>query len=485
MAQIRPLLDIRLAVISTIFLDILALFSQARAQAPLHTQCNDFNSTAAINLTDGVDRTVANNVAVALNFERSNWATGSVNQDPFYDVPSNASNATAGSLLKLQAHTNTSLFTLPPTTALSRFLFQTKDTNGSALPASAYILWPYSPRRLADGNYPVIAWGHGTSGAFGECAPSHIRNLWYQFTTPFTLALQGYVVVAPDYLGLGVTQDAEGNPISHPYLASSSHANDLFYSVEAAQSAFPTLSKQFITMGHSQGGIAAWGAAQRQAITPVQGYLGSISASPVGNLLELIEAGGTPDAGTGFADLLVTGLQAIFPDFSLNDSLTTLGIQRLQLERDVQGCQSVKSALWSSTEALVKDYWWRNQYFDSFIASDSIGGKPIVGPMLVLNGDADTASMLPFVRSAVEQTCKLHPDSQIELQVYEGVDHVPTMYAAQRSWLAWIEDRFAGENVTTNGCRQMTNFTSAMDYEFSQHEPNWYVEYATEAYETA
>ena len=255
------------------------------AQEPLTAKCNDFNSSVTIPSRPRVNSSLASDVTVALNFERSNWATGSVTEDLFYRVPSNASNATAGSLLKLQASTNSSLFTIPPTTALSRFLFQTIDFNGSAQPASAYVLWPYTPRRLADGTFPVVAFAHGTSGGFGEGAPSHIRNLWYHFIAPFILALQGYVVVAADYLGLGVTKDYTGKPISHPYLASTSHANDLFYAVQAAQAAqaaFPKLSKNFVVFGHSQGGVAAWGAAQRQAVIPVQGYLGSIAASPVG-----------------------------------------------------------------------------------------------------------------------------------------------------------------------------------------------------------
>ncbi|KAL9626669.1 MAG: hypothetical protein Q9204_007125, partial [Flavoplaca sp. TL-2023a] len=130
------------------------------AQGPLTAKCNDFNSSVTISPRPGVNSSLASDVTVALNFERSNWATGSVAEDVFYQVPSNASNATAGSLLKLQANTNTSLFTIPPTTALSRFLFQTIDFNGSAQPASAYILWPYTPRRIADGTFPVVAFAH-------------------------------------------------------------------------------------------------------------------------------------------------------------------------------------------------------------------------------------------------------------------------------------------------------------------------------------
>ena len=237
------------------------------------------------NITD----VTANNIEVGLNFERSNWANGSVADEPFYRVPRNASGTVPGSLLKVQMNANTSSYTIPPNTALSRILYQSRSLNGSAVPNSAYILWPYSPRVEADGN-PIVGWAHGTSGGFGDCAPSHIRNLWYQFSAPHTLALQGYVVVAPDYVGLGVDHDANDNYIRHPYFANPAAANDLIYAVQAAQTAFPGLSKRFVTMGHSQGGGAAWAVAQRQTTEPVEGYLGTIAGSPVTSVSALVQS---------------------------------------------------------------------------------------------------------------------------------------------------------------------------------------------------
>ena len=57
--------------------------------------------------------------------------------------------------------------------------------------------------------------------------------------------------------------------------------------VQAAQAAFSQLSDNFVVMGYSQSGGAAWGAAQRQALKPVKGYLGAIALSPATDVLEL------------------------------------------------------------------------------------------------------------------------------------------------------------------------------------------------------
>ena len=63
--------------------------------------------------------------------------------------------------------------------------------------------------------------------------------------------------MASDYVGLGVYKTAGGESIVHQFLANSAHANDVFYSMQAAQIAFSQLSSDFVVMGHSQdGGVA-------------------------------------------------------------------------------------------------------------------------------------------------------------------------------------------------------------------------------------
>lgn len=220
-----------------------------------------------------------------LTFERYQWATGSVLEDAFYSVDKSSASVPPGTLIKVEKHTNTSLYSLPPGTALSRIVYQSKSFNGSLVPVSAYILWPSSPRSSADG-FQVVAYAHGTSGIAPDGAPSHIKNLWQHYLAPFTLALQGYVVVATDYAGLGVSKNAHGKPILHEYVASPSHANDIIYSVQAAQSAFSELSKSFVIIGHSQGGGAVWATAQRQAVEPVSGYLGAVAIAPVTTIID-------------------------------------------------------------------------------------------------------------------------------------------------------------------------------------------------------
>lgn len=208
----------------------------------------------------GVRRQITDTMAIAWDLEQSTWATGAVQTDPFYAVPLTSTSATPGTLLKVEA-SDTTKYTIPPGTALSRILFQTRTSRGDSVPASAFVLWPYSPKTVSGGIH-VVAWAHETSGLFGNDGPSRLKGLSSHFAGPFILALQGYVVVGPDYAGLGVNKDTRGNPVNHEFLSNPSHANDLVYSVQAAQAAFGSLSSQFVVFGHSPGSGAAWAVTQ-------------------------------------------------------------------------------------------------------------------------------------------------------------------------------------------------------------------------------
>lgn len=146
----------------------------------------------------------------------------------FYSVPLNfSSKLRPGSLLHLEVATNLSGYSVPSGLSMSRIIYTTSNLNGTILLVSAYILWPYAPvpsSTCQKNGYPMVAWAHGTSGSFKACAPSNYRNLQYHFMVPFLLALQGMVVVTPDYAGLGFDKLPSGEYIGHAWLTGSAQA---------------------------------------------------------------------------------------------------------------------------------------------------------------------------------------------------------------------------------------------------------------------
>ena len=452
---------------------------------PIRPQTNTFNFSYQLTAQEvsaaGIDTTLAANVEIALNFERSNWASGSVTSLPFYRPSSNASTP-AGSLLRLEADANASAYTLPPQTAISRILYQTETLNGTLVPASAAILWPYAPRQLEDGSYPLVSWAHATSGIFPECGPSHVRNLWYHFMAPYALVQAGYVVVAPDYQGLGVGKDAQGKPILHSYLANPAQANDVFYGVQAAQAAFRMLSNRFVVVGHSQGGGVAWGAAQRQAKKHVEGYLGAVAGSPVADFISNLDAQKKAHEAPGYIGALaVRGLQSVFPDFDIRSVLTDEGARRFLLAEEIQGCNPVFAELLGDP-AIYKPEWYHEPIVEMYENLTGAGNRDFAGSLLVIQGTADPVIPGVVTDRIVNTTCELFPERNLEYQRYEGATHVPVMYAAQRHWLQWIEDRFAGRRLR-RGCTTKT-VQSALPNSQYQSGLNWFIEYALDVYET-
>ena len=421
----------------------------------------------------GISIETAQRIEQAWALELSRWATGSVSDDDFYTVPPLPDTATAaapGSLLKVEQKTDTALYTIPSATALSRIMYQSRSLQGRPVPATAFVLWPYTARKQPDGSLPVVCWAHGTSGIFAEQAPSHLRGLLHHFMAPFVLALQGYVVVAPDYAGLGVSRTAGGEAVRHEYLANPAHADDLFYAVEAAQKAFPRLSKEFLVFGHSQGGGAAWAAAQRQAISPVEGYLGAVAAAPVTDISKLPSTG--PLLGLVVICVIRT-FAGLYPDFNRGDILTEEAVRRWDLYSELEAGLDVAFEFLLGIELLKPD-WRSNPHIQDFVRLASNGGKTICGPLLVLQGLSDPSIDASTTTQAVKDTCSAYPGSQVQYVTYPGVTHDPILYASQRVWLDWITERFAGNPVDSQYSEDVAS--AELDQSQYQMETNWKIQ---------
>ncbi|KAL8916016.1 MAG: hypothetical protein Q9208_008747 [Pyrenodesmia sp. 3 TL-2023] len=412
-------------------------------------------------------------VSEALAFEATNFANGPAADDQFYRTPEESQKATPGCILKVE-EVDTSKYLLPPATAMSRMIYQSENLKGERVPTSGYVLWPYSPRLQPDG-YPVVGWAHGTSGFSADAAPSNHKSLWQHWLAPFPLALNGYVVVAPDYAGLGVSQQPSGEPIGHEYLASTSHANDLVYAVQAAQQQFKELSKSFVVMGHSQGGEAAWAAAIRQSTKPIPGYLGAVAVSPLVDILKHP----TP----GFAELIGTmvcpAVKSNFPEFDPEAVLTTEGQRRLAMFQSC-GAQLGSGIILLQGVKLMKEGWTENVHLQKYSNKATLVGKEVAGPLLVIHGQLDDRIGVAHVTSAVQSTIKSFPQASIDYVVLPGVTHAPALTASHRIWMDWITDRFAGRELQP-GLRR-TKLPPAKPVENYQPEQNWYVAPATRSY---
>lgn len=134
-------------------------------------------------------------------------------------------------------------------------LYRSTGAKGETVPVSGVVTVPEG--EAPEGGWPVVSWGHGTTGMADDCAPS--RSQVDQTTGVYTsvmdevttgLVEQGYAVVRTDYEGLGT-------PGPHPYLMGRSAGASMADIVLAARELEPDLSTRWVAMGHSQGAHAA------------------------------------------------------------------------------------------------------------------------------------------------------------------------------------------------------------------------------------
>ena len=150
---------------------------------------------------------------------------------------------------------------------------------GKETKATALVLFPHG-EKPKDG-WRVVVWTHGTVGVSDGCAPSlGMLNQGFKVAARGLLDA-GYVVIAPDYEGLGM-------PGIHPYLNLESEATAVIYGVKTLQDKYEhDFNGEWMVAGQSQGGQAALGTAEYANDDP--SFKGAVAGAPASSLDKIIE----------------------------------------------------------------------------------------------------------------------------------------------------------------------------------------------------
>ncbi|THV48015.1 hypothetical protein BGAL_0273g00090 [Botrytis galanthina] len=190
------------------------------------------------------------------------------------------------------------------------------------VPVSAYIFWPLLLRKNSSGSSQIVAWAHGTP----------------HFLAHYALFISGYVVIAIDYAGLGISNCAQpqNQPFIHHCLANLATANDVIFSIAATHFPSQSLGSKLLAIGHSQGGGLVWVIAQHNAKENIERYLGGVAISPTTDIRSNFDPIG---AAVWAATML--SLKNIF--------LTEEGLAAVKTYREVEGGGAV---------GMVYSYHW-------------------------------------------------------------------------------------------------------------------------------
>jgi alpha-beta hydrolase superfamily lysophospholipase len=172
------------------------------------------------------------------------------------------------------------------------------------------------------------------------------------------------------------------------------------------------------------------------------GFIGAVAVAPASRLNEVLAQG--PSKGAGFyVDYLAWAVAALSHGFDPSQVLTGAALTRYpSLTRD--GCFYFALASFQEDTAppTLKPGWTDTPAAQRFFA-ESMVGAPVGGPLLVVAGDADQAVPLAAVRASSRAACQA--GAKLELRVYPGLDHDPTMENSTPDQLAWIHARFDGQ----------------------------------------
>lgn len=144
-----------------------------------------------------------------------------------------------------------------------RVLYVSRDGAGQPIAVSGTVSIPEGP--APEAGWPVLSYGHGTTGVADRCAPSR-ATLGQQpmESTPAgsrilrEFVTDGFVVAQSDYEGLGT-------PGAHPYNDGRSEARGVIDIVRAAAALDEQVSTRWVALGYSQGAKAVVWAADMAA----------------------------------------------------------------------------------------------------------------------------------------------------------------------------------------------------------------------------
>lgn len=305
-----------------------------------------------------------------------------------------------------------------------------------------------APREAAPrgGVRNVVAWAHGTWGVAEKCAPSASPDFWEATPALAEMVRRGYVVVAPDYSGLG-------SPGPHPYLVGIDTADSVLDAVRAARSISGAYAgSRFAVWGESQGGHAAlWTAMRRARYAPELTLVGTAAAAPPTDLVANLEQGSDANVramlmafltwswsqryGAPMAPLMNNFNQGVARRLAQNNCIVLGATPKLGT---ILGVASVKGALKGKDIGRIQP-WAR------LAAANSVTARSVPGPVLIAQSAEDPVVAPAVTRRFARALCSAgRPVRWVPLP---GGDHAHSARDSQQETLDWIDARFAGQRA--------------------------------------
>jgi len=290
------------------------------------------------------------------------------------------------------------------------------------------------------GGWPVIVFGHATSGMQRDCGPSGSSDLLGLSMPITTLVKAGYVVSLPDYQGLGP------GTAGHPYADATTVGYNVIDSVRAAHKLVPQSSDRWLAVGVSQGGQAAWAANELAARYGTGlNLVGTVSLSPASDLTGLAAgaaAGSLSKEQGAILQLILASLATENPSLNLGDYRRGEIVDHWDV---LASCRTEDAtARAAAIDKITPDDLrpaspQAEATLQGLLAKRSLPKEPASAPMLVLYGGQDTLLPPDWTNKALAAACRLGDVIDIMFQPTKGHADIDVAMSYD-----WIKDRFDG-----------------------------------------
>lgn len=332
--------------------------------------------------------------------------------------------------------------------------YQTQD-RGDVVEATGMVVVPD-----VEGDAPVLLWLHPTMGFSDSCSPTATGLEGAAF--PMLFAAMGFIVVAPDYLGMSGYAGASGQ--THPYIIGEPTAIASLDALRAfdrlaEQVSLPVTPRrdQLVLWGASQGGFAAlW--ADRYLPHYVKNYepIAVIAAIPPTDMLALgklgVQSPGPTTLALAAAQVTMNDwyqtdrpLDEVFVD-GMGDVLTGLIAEECSDFAPVDEVSTVEELFTADYIAGIAA--GSMEPWTCFLEESTLRESPVPHetdtPVLMVLAEEDDLAIAAPARDDITALC----DQGYTIEHIEcaGLGHVDGAVKTLQRQLAWAQARIAGED---------------------------------------
>ncbi|MBN2657461.1 MAG: hypothetical protein JXR86_10395 [Spirochaetales bacterium] len=328
-----------------------------------------------------------------------------------------------------------------------RIRFVSTDFDGSQAIIHAQLFIPDSDEEM---DFPLYVFGSGTTGISDACAPSfevpELRRWGWYKQNMLAYGGSGFIAVFPDYLGFNDTERAQR------YFSRLAEGHVMLDSIRAVTNLFETedfsslkanLSGQAFTAGYSQGGHAAFAAADLlKEYAPEVNLTGVIGYASTNDIAALFREGVCYGAEIIYSYMEMYGREEINPaDYlqerfleTFEEDASTMCVDVFQYYFGYDSKKLFNADFYDSLYAgnLAEDYPVMHKYME--MNNSGLSGHGI--PSFVVQGGTDfiitTASADIFVGKLKAL------GSEVKYKVYPGIPHKYTRMAGFADSIEWM-----------------------------------------------